>query len=478
MSDFWTLDSLKSALGGTWVARPVEGTPPGEVSGVSTDSRSVRPGEMFVALRGARTDGHEHLHAAAAAGAALLVIDRVPEGRPVPEAPCILRVPDTSQALLRLASRYRRTLTSTRVIAVGGSNGKTTTVRVLGQVLAAAMPGTCSPRSFNNAVGVPLTILSARPTDRFLVCEVGTNAPGEIAPLADVIEPDIVVITSIGREHLEGLGSLEGVVREEASLARSIRVGGLCIVSADAPGLAQAVAPLVAAQGAQLLTIGFHEHADLCVCEVVQGPAGLRFTLNDRSQFTLPLLGRHNASNAAAVIAVARRLGVPPETIRAALAVAKGPPMRLEPVEVRGIRFINDAYNANPESVLAALDAFALACPPPAGTRQVVILGEMLEKGAAGPALHAEVGRAVAEVHPDLLIAVGELSRETVRTAAARGLAEARITHLPDLDDGRDAAIGAMLRPGDAVLLKASRGVRLERVLEAARTPPTATLTR
>lgn len=521
---FWTLDNLRGVMGGTWLARPGDADKPSplaQVDGVCTDSRHLKPGNCFIALRGETTDGHLYLTHAANAGAGMLVVDRAEAltddvrramrrdaggaGGTVGSAgAAVLLVADTGQALLRLAAAYRKTLDTTRVIAVAGSNGKTTTVRLVHAVLGddgrgngGKLRGTSSPKSFNNAVGVPLTILGAKKSDQFLICEVGTNAPGEIATLAGVVEPDIAVITSIGREHLEGLGSLRGVLQEEASLLAGLRPGGVAIVNADAPGLVEAARAMTAAHrgdgpgggGRQVVTFGANERADIRITDAGQsaaGPqAGVRFTLNGRFAYRLNLLGLHNASNAAAAVAVARRLGVENADIERGLLAAKGPPMRLDRIEVATpsgpIVFINDAYNANPDSTLAAIRAFADLLSGD-DARRVIVLGDMLELGDQAPDLHREVGDAVIAsgvVRPgDLVILVGRLSL-FIADRLSRGLASDQVALFDDLaTKGADAA--SLLRPGDRVLLKGSRRMGLERIIDAARArapaPPGPTL--
>ncbi len=464
---FWTVDNIKTVLGGSWLARTADAP----IDGISTDSRSLRPGQAFLALRGENTDGHRYVAQAAAAGAALIIVDDPTSIAGVERLPSVLHVPETGAALLKLAAAYRRTLERTRVIAVGGSNGKTTTVRLIHQVLGTRLRGTASIKSFNNAVGVPLTILSAKRTDQYLVCEVGTNAPGEIAPLTACIEPDIAVLTSIGREHLEGLGSLRGVVQEEASLLAGLRPGGVAVLNADAEGLLETAAPLVSALGGRggearsIITFGWHERADLRLTRCEERFEGLRFCFNERDCYDLPLLGAHNACNAAAAIAVARRLGLDNDAIREGLSKAVGADMRLERCVVGSVSVINDAYNANPESVLAALRTFSQVASCGDFRRKVLILGDMLELGDHGPDLHREIGDAAAAVGADLVILVGRLSLFTGERLA-KAQPGVRLATFTDLEEGRDANAAELLRPGDLVLLKGSRGMRLERILK------------
>jgi UDP-N-acetylmuramoyl-tripeptide--D-alanyl-D-alanine ligase len=471
---FWTLDNIKKILGGTWLARPeVAGHAPVTLDGLSTDTRTIKPGQVFLAIKGENTDGHKYLIKASELGAGLLIIDQ-PDAMPIGlERPvAVLQVPATGAALLKLAAAYRKTLETTRVIAVGGSNGKTTTVKLINAVLSRTLRGTVSAKSFNNAVGVPLTILSAKRSDQFLICEVGTNAPGEIAALAPVVEPDIAVITSIGREHLEGLGSLKGVLQEEASLLKGLRPSGFAVVCADMPELLESAKALVNTMNKafpparSIVSFGSAPTADIRITSCEQSFEGLRFSLNDRNSYSLGLLGVHNASNAAAVVAVARRMGVDNAQIEAGLSEAKGPEMRLERSVVGGVSFINDAYNANPESALAALKAFAEVAKGGQFSRRVLILGDMLELGEAAPALHTEVGAAAADVEPDFVVLVGEISRATAEGLSNAGW-KGPVELLADLASGRDEYAANLLSPGDLVLLKGSRRMKLEKVIKA-----------
>ncbi|NBC95085.1 MAG: UDP-N-acetylmuramoyl-tripeptide--D-alanyl-D-alanine ligase, partial [Deinococcus-Thermus bacterium] len=229
---FWEADNLRETAGGRWLSRPGPSASM-EIRGVSTDTRTLRRGEVFVALRGDRFDGHDHLADATRRGAAIAVVDR---DVAAPAGCGVIRVEDTYTALGRLAASYRRTLAA-EVIAITGSVGKTTTKHMLHTVLASALRGSASPRSYNNRVGVPLSMLAADPGDRYLIVEVGSNAPGEVGALGRLVEPDVAVITHIAQAHLEGLGTLEGIAREKAGLLRHLKDDGLAIVNGDAPAL-------------------------------------------------------------------------------------------------------------------------------------------------------------------------------------------------------------------------------------------------
>ncbi len=492
---FWTPDNLRGVCAGAWLARPrrVGDHPP--ITGVSTDTRTLKPGQAFVALKGERLNGHGFLEAAVRGGSPLIIVDDSEAAATTLQHAgthefSLLRVQDTGKALLRLAAAYRKTLETTRVIAVGGSNGKTTTTRLIGAVLASGLRGTASAKSYNNAIGVPLTILSASPGDHYLVCEVGTNAPGEIAQLANVVEPDVAVITSIGREHLEGFGTLEAVAREEASLLSYVRPGGLAVLTADAPGEGGAILSEAARCVPNAVTFGTSAGADLRLSDVKHarsesGELGLSFTINGRVSCRLGMLGEHNAHNALAAYAVARRLGVEEARIVEALAAAKGPEMRLQQVVVElgggAATIINDAYNANPDSMLASLRTFAAVAGLTRATegtaggvhRRVVILGDMLELGNASEASHREIGRFVAALagpeglRIDLAVLVGHQCLHAADELARAGWAEDRILLMSDLEGGQARAVATRLRAGDLVLLKGSRRMRLERIVEA-----------
>lgn len=475
---FWDLDHIKSICGGQWLARPdiAERVAP---SGLSTDTRTLQAGEAFLALRGESMDGNAFLKDAIAKGAVLAIIDRAEAikdpGVALPRTFAVLHVQDGGQALLKLAAAYRKHLDSTKVVAVAGSNGKTTTTKLIAGVLAKGLRGTASKKSFNNAIGVPLTILSAKRGDQYLVCEVGTNSPGEIAVLGKVLQPDVVVMTSLGREHLEGLGSLEGVAREEASLLDSMRAGGLAVITADAPAAAQRILDEKAKAGVRtVVRFGVANDADLRITACEATPDGTRFCLNERAWHATPLVGRHNAANATAAIAVARRFGIEPALVDAALGEASGAPMRLERTSACGVAFLNDAYNSNPDSAIAALRAFDETFPAGvagglARRRRVVVLGDMLELGQSGDGGHRDVGMALAATPGvDLAILVGPLSASTL-AAARDGGTKAELVHVPDYEPASIRRVGAMLAPGDCVLLKGSRRVALERVIEVVR---------
>mgnify|MGYP001313213159 CR=1 FL=1 len=464
---FWTPNSVRVAVGGTWMARGSSGIEI-PLTGVSTDTRTLARGDAFFALRGERFDAHDFLHQALAGGAALLVIDRADAfgsdmARMFPAA-SVLRVPDVLEALDRLAAAYRKRLASTRVIAVTGSNGKTTTVRLIDAILRTKLTGTASVKSFNNSIGLALTVLSAKPSDQYLVCETGINDRGEMAPLAAIAEPDIAVITSIGRAHIGQLGSVEVVAREKAVLLSYLRPGGLAVVPADTATLDEFIRPTP-----NVLRFGRAETADLRVTSwshLADG-SGIEFEVNGRSPFRLPMVGEHNVINALAAIAVARRFNIDDDTVRAGLAAVKPPEMRMQRSRIGAVDLWNDAYNASPESTIAAIRTFAAIAAGSA--RRVIVLGDMLELGDQSKRAHEEVAAAlVAAGAPDVLVTVGP-GALVVADAVTRSAPRCRVVILSDLDDAQALRVAQRFQPGDAVLLKGSRRMGLERIERALR---------
>ncbi len=501
---FWSsraiLDALNQAdadLRPTLAHAPTNDHP---VLSVSTDSRTITPGQCFIALRGEAFDAHAFLSKAIDAGAAMIIAEdfsSLPASHGQPKNCTLISVRSTRAALLSLANAYRRSLTNTTVIAVCGSNGKTTTVRMLEGVLASVMPGTASKKSFNNDVGVPITILSARSTDRFLICEVGTNAPGEIATLARVVEPDLAVITSIGREHLEKLIDLKGVAKEESDILRSIKPAGHAFITSESPELnselaSSRLADELARKNIKLQSFGRTIDTDLHLLRFAHhhfsdGAVGSRFTAETRSNddattqhtFELPIAGEHNAANALGVIAIARTLGLTDVQIEAALRQVRGAEMRWQTHRLTlpasaptpgQIEIVNDAYNANPDSMLASLRAFAgLFAHAP---RRVFVMGEMFELGPQTQSLHESVGIALAtDRSADLFITVGPMARKAAERATAINPNLASLS-VDALTDETAAVILSALRPNDAVLLKGSRRAGLERLLARFSTPP------
>ncbi len=449
-----TIGQVAQVLGGRWLAPPAD--PGATVTGASIDTRTLTPGDAFFAFRGEQVDGRAYLGQAFDLGAPLCVVDRA-TGSPCP--PGTLLVDDLRAALTALARSERDLRPGLRVIGVTGTNGKTTTTRLIESVLSTELEGRSSPKSFNNELGLPLTLLGARDGEDFVVCEMGTSSPGEIGRLTAIARPDVVVITSIGRGHLEGLGSIEGVAKEKSSIVDGLAPGGVAIITDDSPAIDAAMALRT---NVETQRVGTTDGARWRVSDVESGAHGVRFHVEGLGDLSLPLPGAHNARNGAIAAAVGAHLGLGAESIARGLAGARSPEMRLsvEIVQRPGgaITLINDAYNANPDSMRAALATLATFEPAPGG-RRVAILGDMLELGAASDAEHA----ALIESAPagiDLIVALGgAMSRAVSISPRAEALGEAS-------DEATDHA-ASRVRPGDVVLLKASRSMRLERVADA-----------
>jgi UDP-N-acetylmuramoyl-tripeptide--D-alanyl-D-alanine ligase len=438
------------------------GTPTLTVSRVCTDSRQAKPGDVFVALRGDRFDGHDFVEEVVRRGAVALVVgrDRVPASD---LGAGVVAVDDPRKALGRLAARYRQDF-HLPVVAVGGSNGKTTTKDLLGAVLGERFRTLCSQASFNNDVGVPLTLLNLEPSHQVAVVELGTNHPGELAPLARMTRPRYAVVTSLGREHLEFFENLEGVVREEGWLAELLPAEGCLFVPGDNP----AIAGLVERAPAPTVRVGLGPGNDWRAGRVTLDAAGADFEIQmGPGEFLglwrVNLVGRHQVTNALLALAVAAELGLTAEDARRGLAGCRAARRRLEVWTADGVRVLDDAYNANADSVRAALETLQ---DFPCEGRRVAVLGDMAELGKESPAAHAEVGRFAAERGVDQLFAVGRMAG--VMGSAARAAGLMRVIELPAAEVAA-AAVGRFVRGGDVVLVKASRATGLEQVSDALR---------
>ncbi len=452
-----TLDEVREAVHGRWLARGAVQT----VQGVTTDTRSAGgAGQLFFALRGQRTDGHEYLVQAAEAGCAVAIVAadaNVPAETLAGFAGGVIAVPNTTVALGDLAARHRKLLSAPAVIGVTGSNGKTTVKRMIHHILSRRLRGTCSPKSFNNNIGLPLTLLGVSPGDDYVICEIGTNAPGEIAALSRIAQPHLAVITSIGPAHLERLGSVDRVAVEKSSILGSLMDDGLGVIWADSPQLAKAVRHY----RRRLITFGESSEADLRLTGLAPMGRCQRFQLNGRLWVDLPLPGRHNAMNALAAIAAAQRFGIDQSDSAAALADFGGAAMRLEWTEVGSGALINDAYNANPASMAAAADVLA-GC---GDTRKVFVVGDMRELGEQALDLHMEAGRNAARCGVDLVIAVGPLGRYIAEGASELGAATAQFETV----HAAASAVADLVRPGDTVLVKGSRTMGMEGLIPSIR---------
>jgi len=449
------MEEIRKAVSGHWLAVG----PPTIINAVSTDTRTAKAGDLFFAIRGEKLDGHMFLHQAADAGCAGAVVCL--DGEPRPEVgrrfPAgLIGVADSTRALGALAGYHRGLLPAT-VVGVTGSNGKTTVKRMIDHILSTQLAGTCSPKSFNNNIGVPLTLLAAQSGDAYVICEIGSSAPGEIESLAAMARPSVVAITNASETHLKKLGSLEKVAAEKASILGRLADDGLAVVFADSKLLMK----LAKAYESRIITYGQSEQADLRLTSYECQGQGQVFGLNDRLKVELRVPGRHNALNALAAVAIAQRFGFSQAEAAKALSSFEGVPMRLEWIKCGQVTVINDAYNANPASMLAAADVLQEAN----ARRRILIAGDMGELGRAAQDIHLHTGRKIAGKHIDLLIGVGPLGRYIAQGASELCLA------VQSFDTVREAqhAITGLLQPGDLVLVKASRVMAMERLVETIR---------
>lgn len=450
---------LAAACAGSIVA---EGRRDLEFFRLTTDSRKAGPGDIFLALVGERFDGNDFIDDAVARGAALVVCcaGRAPLRRGVTFIECR----DTLRALGDIAAAHRRRF-ELPVVAVTGSNGKTTTKELLRSIIIA---DTGSPAdvlandgNLNNLIGMPLTLMRLDSSHRVAVIEMGMNAPGEIARLAEIATPTHAIITNVGAAHLAGLGSINGVARAKGELFETLGVGATAVVNLDDAHVVEQARRL----RARRFDYGGNSsvRAENIMASRVSVVSFDLVHARGRVPVELHLGGCHNVSNALGAAACALSLGIEAEVIAAGLAAAQPPPMRLEAKTLaNGVEVINDAYNANPSSVAAALSTLAGV----EGGRAIVVLGEMLELGDRTDELHAEAGAAVALLDPVLLCALGDHAAHVCAGARDGGMSASSLHCASDYDDAA-AAVAQVWRRGDRVLIKGSRGACMERVAEA-----------
>ena len=439
--------------GGTWQNAPT--TP---LTGVSINTRTLQPGELFFALPGTQADGHDFVADALARGAAGAVV-RPAFARKKTKLP-LLAVPDPAEALRAIAAGYRATLRAT-FIAVTGSVGKTTVKEMTADLLATVGPTARSRGNFNNELGLPLSLLTVPPDTQFGVFELGMNHPGELAPLCKLLQPTVGIVTMVGPVHFEFFDSVEAIAAEKAEVLHCLPPDGIAILDAQGDWFEL----LRNAAQSRIITTALGAAADY-VAQPDAAQAGA-FTVTERAtgeqaalQNSLP--GTHNIRNALLAVAAARARTASWEKIRTALAAYQPVGLRWQRSEWRGATIINDAYNASPPSMAAALKTFA---EMPATGQRWLVLGGMRELGAAAEDLHNALGHAVAELKDSHLITVGELGAWIAAGAFEAGQAAGKISICDSCADAA-AILRAQLKPGDVVLLKASRGEKVERVIE------------
>ncbi|HVH30609.1 MAG TPA: UDP-N-acetylmuramoyl-tripeptide--D-alanyl-D-alanine ligase [bacterium] len=433
-----------------------------EITGVRTDSRLVQPGDLFVPLRGPRADGHDFIAEAFRRGATASLASRSIAG--LPNSAVIIPVDDPLRALGQIAAAYRRTL-PLAVVGITGSVGKTTTAQLCASILGQKLSVAVTKDDWNAEIGVPLTLLGLTPQHRVVVLEMAMRALGQIAELVEIAQPSIGVVTTIGEAHLEFLGSRENIARAKGELIAGLPANGVAVLNRDDEWVAR-LAPLCKGR---VMTYGLDGEADVTASQVRIEPSGMAFRLRagaETADVHLPVWGRHNVSNALAAASVGVTLGLDVGTISAGCAAWKPPKMRLEPVRVGEVLILNDAYNSSPASARAAFDVLADVAR---GGRMLAVLGAMKELGPQSAEMHRAVGRDVARRHIAALLTVGEGAEAIGEGAVAAGMDRSRVEHARTVEDaGR--TLRAMLQPKDVVLIKGSRAVEMERIVDMLRT--------
>jgi UDP-N-acetylmuramoyl-tripeptide--D-alanyl-D-alanine ligase len=449
------------------IARVVEGTLEGddvEVRSVSTDSRAVEAGGVFVALPGERTDGHRFVEVAFAAGAAAAIVGEHEGGSLGPMGP-LVHVSSTPEALLRFAADERAAMDAT-VVGITGANGKTSTKDLTDAVARSRFRVHSSPGSFNNEIGLPLTLLGAPPDTQVLVAEMGARRLGDVKLLSGIARPDIVVVTNVGVAHMEIFGSWASIVEASAEPVDALGTDGVAVLNADDPvaiGYADRSAGTV-------LTFGTRSAADVRADDVSLDPAGhasFRVSTRDaEARVLLAVPGEHMVSNALAALTVGRAIGISLEDGAGALAGAGVSRWRMESfTNEAGVRVLNDAYNANPESTAAALRTARWIAGE---DRLIAVLGEMAELGPISADEHDRVGSLAARVRVDRLITVGDAARAMARAALREGMEPQDVASYDTAAEALEDVRGAS-RAGDLVLCKGSRVAALESIAEALR---------
>lgn len=434
-------------------------TPDRTVSRICTDSRQAQAGDLFFALSGERFDAHDFLPQVIEAGVAAVVAEKKKIRNAEPPFGAIL-VDDTRKALGRLAAHYRHDF-NLPVVAVAGSNGKTTTKELIASVLRQRHATLWSEASFNNDIGVPLTLLKMEHVHHAAVLEIGTNHPGELAPLALMVAPKYAVVTNIGREHMEFFGDLAGVAREEGSVAEAVPGGGVLFLNGDnlwSDGIRHRTR-------ARIVKVGLNDKNDYSAHDISFSESGVTFAVNSSRRkidgnYHLKLLGRHQVVNALFAVAVGDELGLSRGDIARGLSECAPPKMRMQFKSAKGIGVLDDAYNANADSMLAALETLR---EMPARARRVAVLGDMAELGHETAAAHSEVGEKAASLKIDQLFAVGHLASGIAEAARKKGLKN--VTEFTDVEEAANR-IKDFVREGDLVLVKASRAMKMERIVE------------
>ncbi len=432
-----------------------------KVSGVSQDTRLLKPGYLYVALRGERFDGHDFIQKAFDCGAAAALVEQAWQPDSTLAHVPLIRVPDTRKALQDMAHAWRMK-SSAKIIGLSGSSGKTTTKEMTAACLSGAGRVCATEGNLNNDIGLPLSLLKMSADTAYGVFEAGMNHPGEIHALAHILKPQVAVISSIGNAHIEFFNSIENIAHEKADLLRALPADGFAVLCRETT----CFDILAKASAAPVITTSFVTREADFYGEILDVSTGLIRVVErgsgDASELSSGLPGAHNASNALLAFATARCAGV---TVQHAVAGLKNmvmPGKRWEVVERKDVTVVNDAYNANPDSMIAVMRTFmAMPCKG----RRILVLGDMRELGTHSEALHRLVGKEIAACAPDAFFAVGDMATTLMaHEALAAGLPAARV-YLAKTTHEAAEQLSVFVREGDSVLLKASRGMALENIL-------------
>lgn len=434
------------------------------LTGVVTDSRKITPGCLFVPLSGDKFDGHHYAAAALAAGAGATLWQR--DKGPVPEGGGVIIVEDTLEALQKLSAAYLKEV-APQVVAVTGSNGKTTTKDIIMSLLEVQFKVHKTAGNFNNHIGLPLTILSMAEDTEIAVLEMGMSSRGEIALLASLAEPDVAVITNVGESHLLQLGSRKEIARAKLEIAEGLKPGGLLIYNGDEPLLTEVMqeSTFKAPEGMRTFRFGLNEDNDDYPTGMMSHTGGMTFTSSRHKEhaFTLPLPGQHNVVNALAALAVARHFGVTEQNMKEGLSRLKLTGMRIEVIRTSsGLTLLNDAYNASPSSMKAAIDVLqSMKC----SGNKIAVLGDMLELGPEEVEFHQEIGYYLDPSLTDFVCTYGPLSVHIAK-AAEEKFGKERVKAFTDKAE-LTAVLLEKCSAKDIVLFKGSRGMKLEEVLQS-----------
>ena len=426
------------------------------ISSISTDSRTIMPGDCFFAITGEKFDGHDYIRNAFAEGAACAVVgsDRIVDCA----GKIVLKVDDTRKALGRLAREYRRQC-GFKVVAITGSTGKTTTRQIIYHVLSRRYRVVQSPKNFNNDIGLPLSLLSAEPQDEIAVVELGTNCIGEIGDLTAIALPDIAVVTNVYPAHLAGFGSVEMIAREKLSIADGLQSGGVLIINGDFDLLVEECRN----KGVPFTTFGKSAGCDVNAKDIAADGLAGRFTL-DGVRIYLPLPGPGNIENAIAAWAVCRRFGISIDDFARDVKTLSAVSMRAEPMQIGTLTVLNDCYNANPGSMKNALATLA-GLDSTGNRRLVFICGDMAELGPQSLRLHAELGGLIAKTGVRVLLTVGELAKTAAQAAVKNAEYDLQTAAFGDTVS-MCKCLEKFIKDSDIILVKGSRAVGLEKTVE------------